>query len=62
MDMKELRKIAKRHGINTAKMKKEDVIRAIQRAEGNFDCFGSARSGHCSQDACLWRQDCRRSV
>ncbi|MDA8433331.1 MAG: 2Fe-2S iron-sulfur cluster-binding protein, partial [Nitrospiraceae bacterium] len=38
------------------------LVRAIQRAEGNFDCFGSARSGHCSQDDCLWRQDCLRSV
>ncbi len=62
MEMNEVRKIAKRQGIKVENMKKEDAIRAIQRAEGNFDCFGSARSGHCSQDDCLWRQDCLRSV
>jgi len=29
-------------GIKTARMKKADLIREIQRAEGNFDWFGMA--------------------
>jgi hypothetical protein len=62
MDMKEVRKIAKKHGIKTGKREKGDIIRAIQRAEGNFDCFGSAVSGQCSQDDCLWRKDCLLSI
>jgi hypothetical protein len=62
MDIREVRKIAKGHGIKSEKMKKGDIIRAIQRAEGNFDCFGSARSGECSQTECLWRKDCLLSV
>ncbi len=56
--MKVVKNIAKKHGIKTEKMKKADMIRAIQRAEGNFDCFGSALSGECSQAECLWRKDC----
>jgi len=39
-------------------MKKENIIRAIQRAEGNFECFGTAVSGNCDQMNCLWREDC----
>ncbi len=58
MEMKQIRKIAKKHGIKTEKMNKEDIIRAIQRAEGNFDCFGSALAGECSESECLWRKDC----
>ena len=35
-----------------------EVIRAIQRAEGNFDCYGTAVEGECDQEECLWREDC----
>ncbi len=62
MQLSEVRRIASKHGIKTGKMKKEEVIRAIQRSEGNFDCFGSAYSGECSQEECLWRKDCLRKV
>ncbi len=58
MELNEVRGIAKKKGIKTEKMKKEEIIRAIQRAEGNFDCFGSATSGECTQGECLWRRDC----
>ncbi len=58
MEIKEVRKMGKKHGIRTEKMEKGDIIRTIQRAEGNFDCFGSALSGECSQAECLWRKDC----
>ncbi|MEW6108336.1 MAG: Rho termination factor N-terminal domain-containing protein [Nitrospirota bacterium] len=58
MNLKEIKEIAKRNGIKTVKMKKDEIIRSIQRAEGNFDCFGTAVSGECSQVDCLWRSDC----
>ncbi len=58
MDLNELKSIARKHGIKTGKMKQEEIIRSIQRAEGNFDCFGSALSGECNQAKCLWRKDC----
>jgi len=57
MTLKDVREIAKAKGIRTGNMKKETIIRAIQRAEGNFDCFGSA-AGECDQVNCLWRGDC----
>ncbi|MBE0568964.1 MAG: hypothetical protein IH577_04745 [Deltaproteobacteria bacterium] len=35
-----------------------DLIHAIQRTEGNFDCFGTARDGACDQENCKWREAC----
>lgn len=34
-----------------------DLIRSIQTAEGNFDCFGTA-NGYCDQWECRWRTFC----
>jgi hypothetical protein len=58
MKIDELKEIAKRHGIKTGKMKKADLVRAIQGAEGNPQCFETGISPECGQDACLWREDC----
>jgi hypothetical protein len=58
MTLKQVKDIAKQKNIKTGNMKKEDVVRAIQRAEGNFECFGTAMSGFCDQYTCLWRVDC----
>jgi hypothetical protein len=35
--------MAKAMGINTYGMKKTEVIRSIQRAEHNIDCYGTDR-------------------
>lgn len=45
-------------GISTYRMKKVDVIRAIQREENNIECFGTARVEHCGEQHCLWKADC----
>lgn len=59
MRFTEIQEIAKRRGLSTGSLKnKTDLVRAIQRAEGNFDCFGTAVDGICSQLHCLWRGDC----
>jgi len=58
MHLNTIRTIAKAQGINTQKLDKPALIRAIQRQEGNFDCFGSAANGFCDQGECLWREDC----
>jgi len=58
MNLKEIKDIAKSQDIKIGNMKKENIIRAIQRSEGNFDCFGTAVSGECDQMNCLWRKDC----
>jgi len=59
MDMKKVREIAKNKGVKIpVGVKKSEAIRMIQRAEGNFDCFGKAYDGYCDQNGCLWREDC----
>jgi len=58
MHIQTIRSIAKNHGIKTGRMNKAEAIRSIQRAEGNFDCFGSAVDGVCDQLQCAWREDC----
>ncbi len=58
MTLKEVKERAKKYDIKASKMKKDEIIRAIQRSEGNYDCFGTALSGDCSQEDCLWREDC----
>jgi hypothetical protein len=57
MKINDLRKRAKALGINSARKGKAELIRAVQKAEGNFDCFGTARE-FCDQLACCFREDC----
>jgi hypothetical protein len=57
MTVKELRATAQDMGVSTKNLRKPELIRAIQLAEGNFDCFGRA-SGYCDQVNCLFRKDC----
>lgn len=58
MNKKELLKLAKQHCIADLAQGKAGLIRCIQRAEGNFDCYARADRGECDQGACLWRADC----
>ncbi|MFZ6017292.1 MAG: SAP domain-containing protein [Nitrospirota bacterium] len=58
MNIKQVKEIARQKGVKVGNMKKEEIIRTIQRAEGNFDCFGTAAGGICDQADCLWRNDC----
>lgn len=53
----EIKKKAKEMGISSGKLKKDELILAIQKAEGNFPCFKTS-AGECEQNACLWREDC----
>lgn len=48
---------AKALSIDPAGLALGDLIRSIQRAEGNFDCFGKAQ-GFCDQEGCAWRTHC----
>lgn len=61
MRLIEIQKIARKKGIkDLSKFKKPELIRTIQRKEGNFDCFGRTTS-YCDQSSCLWRKDCLKS-
>lgn len=59
MKLDEIREIARQHNIKAGKMRKADLVRAIQQAEGNQVCFDTGKVDTCGQDACLWREDCQ---
>jgi hypothetical protein len=59
MRMQEIKVMAKTMGIMMMKtMKKTELIRAIQEAEGYSPCFATMNPMKCSQMDCLWRRDC----
>ncbi len=62
MKKEKIREIAKKMGISAGNMNKTKLIRAIQRAEGNSDCFATHSVNECDQLNCLWRQDCAGAV
>ena len=62
MQLLEVRKIAWRLNIRDHGMRKTDLIRSIQRAENNMDCYGTERVKCCQEKACLWRKDCAAVV
>ena len=57
MKMAEIKRKAGDLGVTAGTLRKGDLIRAIQLAEGNSACYGMSR-GHCSQEDCCWRKDC----
>jgi len=58
MKLQEVKRIAKKMGLDTAKLTKDELIRAIQVEEGNVPCFGVGKAAECGQPVCLWREDC----
>jgi hypothetical protein len=62
MRIQEIREIAGKMGMKAVGMNKTELIRAVQRAEGNTGCY-AVRQGHeCDQINCLWREDCMRAI
>jgi len=58
MRLSEIEKRARSFGIkDTWKLSKRNLIREIQRREGNFPCFATAQT-YCDQMSCCWRKDC----
>jgi hypothetical protein len=62
MNWVDIRRYARTKGVNPGKMKKRELIRAIQAAEGNPTCFGSERKMQCPETQCLWEPDCKRET
>ena len=58
MKLDDIKEIAKRHNIKAGKMKKGELVAAIQEAEHNDACFGTGVADSCGQSGCLWREDC----
>lgn len=61
MDIWQVREIAKKMGIEVTAMKKTELIRAIQMAEGNIYCYATQRSKTCGEEGCIWRDDCLKA-
>ncbi len=60
MRLADIEKKARVMGIrDTWKFSKAELIKEIQRREGNSACFGSAR-GSCVHLTCCWITDCVR--
>ena len=57
MTVSEIKVKAKTLGVNPGKMKKAELIHAIQTAEGCTPCYGRS-NGDCPWLECCWRGDC----
>lgn len=57
MKLTEIKLKAKNLGIAPGRMKKAELIHAIQVAEGNTPCFGKS-SGQCPYTDCCFMGDC----
>jgi len=57
MTMSEIKIKAKAFGIDGGKMKKIELVHAIQKAEGSTPCYGRS-NGSCPWTPCCWRGDC----
>ena len=58
MKVEIIRQIAAAMDIKVGKMKKAELVKVIQVAEGNVPCFDTGAAGACGQDSCLWREEC----
>lgn len=59
MKVQVIKEMAQGMEITPGKKKKSELVRAIQRKEGNSDCFDTGCSAECGQDRCLWMLDCK---
>jgi len=53
-----IRAKAKTLGLKTGRISKIELVRNIQRTEGNFACFATAVDGICNQQGCMWCEEC----
>jgi len=54
-----IEKQARELGIHdTWKYSKKDLIKLIQKKEGNKECFSTKSRSGCNQYLCCWRVDC----
>lgn len=61
--LEDIRGIAKEYGIkNARKLTKTELVREIQRQEGNYDCYATARVSDCGELNCQWRDDCYKQA
>lgn len=59
MNMNVIKELAVQRGVRPARLKKTELIRAIQAAENNVACYMTDQVDICGQASCLWRPTCR---
>lgn len=59
MKLQEIKQQAEQRGLKVGKLKKAELVRAIQLDEGNDPCFDTGNAADCGQSTCLWREDCK---
>lgn len=59
MTKEQVKKVAVGRGIAAGKLRKDELIRLIQKTEGNAQCYGTGAASSCGQANCLWREDCK---
>ena len=57
MKIQRISEIASEPGLAPSKAEKIELIGAIRRQEGNFDCFATACDGMRDHTGCPWRED-----
>ena len=61
MKLEEIRERASVVGLAGAgKLRKAELIRKIQQAEGNDACYGAEWRRDCAEMHCCWRPDCMK--
>ncbi len=61
MKMTAIGTMAKKLGIEPAGMKKAQLVRSIQKAEGNTECYGHFVDA-CPHMDCCFRSDCKKEL
>lgn len=57
--LREIYALAQSRGINPYRYEElPELIRAIQRAEGNSPCFATFTAMECCEHGCRWRAEC----
>jgi hypothetical protein len=59
MTKEQVKKVAIGRGVAVGTLRKDELIRLIQKTEGNEQCFGTGAASTCGQTNCLWREDCK---
>ena len=49
----------KQKGINVWHMNKDDLIKLIQKTEGNTPCYKGSYASTCGQTDCAWYKNCK---
>ncbi len=62
MKIQAIRTIAKKIGMTVGRQGKIELIRSIQREEGNNACFATPYVSACNQINCLWLEDCLKAA